>query len=212
MIFELFGLPGSGKTRICNEVCEKYKIRNTIKFYRDTFFGNIYFHFIIKILLFNKDLKKKYLEINNILDDCKSYKNCINNDIDIKVYIRYMLFVYKLEKDNKKCNMIIDEGIFHYCIALMAEFNVPMDKIDKILKCLKITNNIKILWLDCNIEQCILQIRTRNRKRSPIDFLNEEKLKEVLNRYYNAIKYFANKSTKITSINYESVFEEILNK
>ena len=174
MIYELYGLPGSGKSTCCDRVQKQCNIKNPLEFYRDNIIGKICFHLFLKFF-------------NNSND----YKNSLNLEIKLDLYIKYLIFIYYIEKKSKK-TLIIDEGIIHYCLALYAEFNVELEKIDRIISVLK-ESNLKItIGLKCPVETAILQIKKRNRKRTAMDFLEDKDLENLLNRYFEAIKHFQN--------------------
>ena len=191
LVYELFGMPGSGKTTYCKKIEKNLKICNVMNFYKENIFGKIYFKLWLKFFYINNNLKNKYLYIENILGNLQKYKNVIDERIDIKLYIKYILFVYFLEKKNTR-DIIFDEGIIHYCIALYAEFNVPFEKTDKILKYLNLESRRISIGIKCNIFTALNQIKERNRKQTPIDFLDELSLKSLLNRYLTGVKYYSN--------------------
>ena len=191
MVYELYGLPGSGKSYYCKKMEIKDNIKDIYSFYKDKFIGKIIFHFFLYLFKINKNLRNKYQQILNIIGE-REYINRIDNRIDFKIYIKYIIFVYFLELREKK-NIIIDEGIFHYCTALYAEFDIEYDKVDKIIELLKIDKFKEIYRVSCDVEHAIIQIKKRNRKQTAIDFLKEKELKELLIRYYKIGEYFQNK-------------------
>ena len=193
VIYELFGLPGSGKTTICKEIEKKYNVCYINRFYKENIIGKIYFHIFLKFFKTNKNIRDKYDLCLKQLSNYKTNKNIINAKLQIELYLKYIMFVYFIETKNKnqekKC--IIDEGIIHYLMALYAEFNIPVEILEKILNILNIS---KInLGLKCNLEVICYQIKVRNRKNTPIDFLNDEDLKIILNKYNEAFNYFLQK-------------------
>ena len=191
MIFELFGMPGSGKSYICKKIEDDGYAKDIMRFYKENFFGKVIFHIFIYIFKINKELKKNYDEIMNILGDNSNYINIINPDIPINLYVKYIVFILYIEKKYfKKKNIIIDEGIIHYCIAIYAEYYVDCKKIDLIIDKLILTNEKKIIiGLNCSKEKTIEQIKKRNRKKAPIDFLEGQKLSIILERYLDAIHF-----------------------
>lgn len=200
MKFELFGLPGSGKTFLCKKITKKYKIKNPMDFYKYNFFGKILFHIFLSTLYFNKSNIKLFKELMNFIKN-GFYENIVDNTIPIELYIKYIVFINYIEQ--KKVNYIIDEGIIHYCIALHAEYNVDFKTIDMILEKANI-ENIKI-GLECSINKTMEQIKIRNRKSCPIDFLKEEKLFFLLERYNNAINYYKNKYSLLSNDEIENL-------
>lgn len=200
MKFELFGLPGSGKTSLCKKIKKKYKIKNPMDFYKYNFFGKILFHIFLSTFYFNKSNIKLFKELMSFLGD-GFYKNIIDNTIDIELYIKYIVFVNYIEQ--KKGNYVIDEGIIHYCIALYAEYNVDFKIIDIILEKTNV-ENIKV-GLKCSINKAMEQIKIRNRKSCPIDFLEEEKLFFILKKYNDAINYYRDKYSLLSNDEIENL-------
>lgn len=192
MIYELYGLPGSGKSTCCNRIQKEINIKNPLEFYRDNIIGKVYFHLFFKFFRFNKELKGKFDEILKVLDDYNSYKNFLNSEIKIDIFLKYLIFVYYIEKNSKK-TLILDEGIIHYCLALYAEFNVELEKLDKIVEILDIFNSKITIGLKCSVETAIFQIKKRNRKRTAMDFLEDKELEELINRYFKAEEHFSDK-------------------
>ena len=199
MIYELFGLPGSGKTTYCKNIYKTEQIRNIMHFYREIFFGKLIFHFYLKcISLFKKDYRL-YNKIINEIGDC-NYINKIDKKIKINTYIKYLLFVNKIEKKHmkKNTNLLVDEGVIHYCMAMIAEFSLSYENAEKILKIIKFENNRVIpIGLQCSVDKCLEHIEKRNRKNTPIDFLEKESLRNVLTNYEKSYNYFKNKYNEI---------------
>lgn len=200
MIYELFGLPGAGKTTFCKKIYIYKKIKNIMSLYKDKFVGKVYFHFYLKYTIFFKDEYELYKKIMKELCNSNEYINKIDKKIKINLYIKYLLFVNKVEKEaiNKKRTFIVDEGIIHYCMTLMAEFSLPLDQVKKILNIIKFENNKIIpIGLKCDINTCLEHIEKRNRKNTPIDFLEKEDLRDLLNDYQDAYIIFCNKYKEI---------------
>ena len=197
MIYELFGLPGSGKTTCGNIIQEEFNINNKLEFYRNHFWGKIIFHVFLKIFFIDRQLKNKFTEIINVIGNIKTYKNSIDCKISIELYIKYIIFVYFIEKKSKE-DILIDEGIIHYLSALYAEFNVSFNKLDKIIEILEVKNEKTIVGLKCSKEQAFTQIKKRNRKRAAMDFLSDRKLNNLLDRYLKAEEYFCKKYPCLT--------------
>lgn len=188
MIIEIFGLPGSGKTTFCQKYSTEKNLKDLMKFYRDSFFGRSLYYIFKYIYFLIPKINIKLKRIMEVLSK-KNYTNCINKDISIKEYIIFMCFVYYCELKNKK-NVIIDEGIIHYCMALHAEFGVEFDVLDEIINELKLEKNIKYIVLNCSVEKCLSQMKKRNRMRSSIDFMDEGELELLLKKYEKALNYY----------------------
>lgn len=201
MNYELFGLPGSGKTTICKIVSKKNK--NPMFFYKETFLGKILFHLFLYTFFFKKEYIELFYNLKKSLKN-KKYVNIIDKRIPIDLYLKYIVFVYYLECSNK--NIIIDEGIIHYCVALIAEFNVSNYEIENMIKFLD-TKTI-IYGLNTTIDSVCINIKKRNRRNCPFDYLSNEKKIEVLKKYNYAIEYFKN---RYKMMNAEEIIEIILN-
>lgn len=198
---ELFGLPGSGKSTLCSFISDKYHIPDIMYKYKNKFFYKINFHLFQYTFFFDKGLRKKYSEINNILnlDSKKNYSNVIDANISISKYIKYALFVYN--KELKMKSLIIDEGTIHYTMVLYAEFNVPYEKCEKILNLLK-KDDVTYIGLDTNFTQILSNIEKRNRHNTPIDFLKTKELEKILKKYQ---EYFNYMSLKYQTISYDEI-------
>ena len=207
MIYELFGLPGSGKTTLGNNIEKNLKIKNILEFYRNNLLGKIIFHIFLKFFILNKELREKYNEITTVLEDKSKYVNNINAQIKVDLYIKYIIFIYFIEKKVKK-NILIDEGIIHYSIALYAEFNVEFNKLDKIVEILKINKTKKIFDLKCSKKTALLQIKKRNRQRAALDFLTNNDLDNLMERYLEAEKHFSRNYLCLNASEIEKKIEE----
>lgn len=188
MIIEVFGLPGSGKTTFCQKYAMENKLYNLLGFYRDSFFGRSLYYLFKYFYFLIPTVNKKVKNIMFLLSK-KDHTNKIRKDILIKEYVIFMCFVYYHEL---KCNkhVIIDEGIIHYCMALYAEYDVEFNVLDQIIEELKVDKKMKYIVLKCSVDECLLRMCKRNRKRSAIDFLEESELKLLLLKYEEALKYY----------------------
>jgi len=189
MKFELFGLPGCGKSTCCRKIEESTKIGNPMKFYKENFLGKIFFHLFLLTFQVNNKLNRLYKECLQILGT-ETYENAINKAIPKELYLKYMMFIYHLE--NSKKVIIIDEGIIHYAIALHAEFHIEMEKIERIVQLLQ-GKEIKRFGILATVEECMGFIQKRNRKNCSIDFLEKEDLKQMLYQYKEGLDYFSQK-------------------
>lgn len=190
MIYELYGLPGAGKTTLCEFVNTNYNIKNPMLFFKKNFIGKAYMHLFWHLYNLNVEMRNKKKKILEILENVNCYTNCIDDSQKITRYIDYMMFSYYIEKKYNDKNIIIDEGIVHYCMALYAEFNVEKTKLDSILNVFKIESRY-VLGIDCELNTVREQIKKRNRKETAIDFLNDEELMLVLKRYKDVFDNFA---------------------
>lgn len=195
--YELFGMPGSGKTTIANYFEKEKNIQNIQEKYKDNLFGKILFHIFLNFFILNKKLRKKYHELLDIIGD-DIYTNIIDNNINIKLYIKYIIFDYYLENYCKE-NIILEEGIIHYCIALYAEFDLDFNKLDMIVDKIYVdSNNIKCIGIKTSIEDVLRNIKKRNRKQCALDFLEGDDLKNLLKKYNEGVEYYSKKYELLT--------------
>lgn len=183
MTIEIFGIPGSGKSTFCDNYSKENHFKNIMAFYRDTIIGRIIYKIFMRLYFIFPSIKKKYDIILKMIND-KNYTNKLDKNIDIKKYIKYMLFIYYCEAKNQKRNgkIIVDEGIIHYSVALYAEFDVEFKTIQKIINLLKLDSvQYYLLFKDTGI--AFKQMQERARKRCALDFLDEFDSKEMLNKY-----------------------------
>ena len=207
MIYELFGMPGVGKTTISNKISKEYGYINIMKKYRESILGKVYLHLFIKLFKIDKELRNKY---NQCVILCKKYiknKNVVDKKIKLELYIKYMTFVYYIEKkyNFKKINIIVDEGIIHYAIAMFAEFDIPFYALDKLVE-LFYLNKFPI-GVSCKIETVLEQIKKRNRKSTPIDFLDVKNLEHLLKRYELGVNYYGKKYELVDTMKILKKFE-----
>ncbi|MCI8273209.1 MAG: hypothetical protein HFJ55_03900 [Clostridia bacterium] len=198
MIVELFGLPGSGKTFYCNELREKKKYRDIMTFYKEKFFGKVIFHLILIFGMIKKEFRKTYNDLIDIIGTDINKKNWITKEAEMNIYIKYIVIIYFIEKNSK--NLVIDEGIIHYCMVLFAEYELDKEQCFKIIEYFdnKYFKDKKCICnINCNIDIALSRMKNRNRKRAPIDFLSDDKLIILLERYEQFIGYIKNKYTII---------------
>ena len=188
MIVELFGLPGAGKSYICEKIEKEFGYNNILLFYKEKFLGKVLFHLYISFCLLVRSNKKIFLNLKEIIGNDYS-DNIISNNNKIDMYIKYILFVYNIEKRNKDRLIIIDEGIVHYCMVLYSEFIIPMHKTKKILDYFDSLNknNKVVLGINTDKKVVIERIKKRNRKRTAMDFLDDKKLDKLLSLYQDFI-------------------------
>ena len=190
MTFELFGIPGCGKSMCCRKVEENTEIKNPMKFYKENFIGKVIFHIFLLTFHMNKKLNKLYKKCIDELGTEK-YINSMDSNTPAELYIKYMMFIYQLEKKSSK-KIVVDEGIIHYAIALHAEYSIEFEKLEKIVQLLQ-GNNIKRFGILATVDECIGFIKKRNRKDCSLDFLEGEELRKMLEKYDEGFKYFSKK-------------------
>lgn len=205
MNIEFFGIPGAGKSFYCNKINEKKQYKNIMFFYKENFYGKILFHLFIYFGMIISKFNKIYIFLKDILGKDLNNTNIISNKKNMTIYLKYIIFIYFLEKN--RTNIIIDEGIVHFCMVLYAEYNVSKEKCIQILEYFdsqKYKDNRKVYGIECNITTSLERIKKRNRKRAPMDFLEDKELEELLNKYNEFMKNVENR--------YEMLNEEELQK
>lgn len=196
MIAELYGLPGSGKSTTCNKLKETKELDDIMFFYKEKLLGKIIYHLFLILFPINPKLNKVYKKINNKLSKYLNNKNKIDASVPLSLYIKYIVFIFYIENKyahKKNKGICIDEGVIHLCIAIHAEFDVPISLLDDIIEITSGALNRKLVRVDCSIEDAIIRMKKRNRKRAPIDYLDEHQLKELLKDYKKAEEYFNDK-------------------
>ena len=153
MIYDLYGMPGSGKSTICKRLENEIGIKNAKDKYIEKIVGRIIFRLYLKLYFLDSISRKMYKRITNIIGNLNKYENCMNKKTDISLYIKYMLFDYFLERKIKK-DVIIDEGIIHYGISLFVEFGLEEEKMKQIIELLKL-DKVKYIGLKISIEECL---------------------------------------------------------
>lgn len=180
MIIELFGLPGSGKSTICQKIAQKNDIINIMDKYLNSVTGKIKMHLFWKFFILNKNLRVKYNEMHELVK--RNSNNIFNSQIGIDKYLKFMLFAYHIGNINKEKNVIFDEGIAHYCLALNAEFDVDITILQR-LSVIMETNNRMSIGVNVDIDTVKKQIKSRDRHATMIDELEGQKLDMLLHRY-----------------------------
>lgn len=211
MIIELFGLPGSGKTTCCSLISEKRFFDNPMYFFKEKLIGKIIFHIFILFCPFNFDLLKKYSDLKKCFYDLKK-RNRLDCSVRLSKYVKYALFIYFLEKKNNRRNIIIDEGVIHYSMAIYAEFDVTFESCFEMIKILNLDiNNVQLVLLNLDIETCISNIKKRNRHQTAIDDLNYFELVDILEKYREYIDMILKRMNVVVIDKVDDLIREELN-
>lgn len=189
MIYEFFGLPGSGKSTVCS-MMRKKGYQDLLFFYKNNIFGKMIFHLKFYLFKMNRKNRELFKNIEEIIPvNCRNSIFVKNTTIDF--YIKYLVLISRLEKKSIG-NNCIDEGIVHYLMALYAEFNVNIDILNKIMVAIGFpTDFVKSIGINCSVQDAYYRICKRNRKQTGIDFLNKDEMIDLLNRYFEIYKYFS---------------------
>lgn len=200
MILETIGLPGGGKTYLCNEI-EKNLNKSVHSLNILKYTSNIFLFKIIKkifILASNqtkiaKNIKK---EIKAVLknEDIKS-KFSIYDDESYSInMICSFIILYKLLKKSKKV-YIFDEGVVHTAIKMCADFGFSEKTFNEIINIIESSiNNEKwyVVYNHIDIKSCINSIKNRNRHICAFDELSDNDLYSILQYYDKYNKYYCN--------------------
>ena len=190
MILETIGLPGSGKSYLCDEI-EKQFNTNVINIPKITS-NKILFKIIkhIFILLSNKTsfARKVRNEIYLVLkkEELQSNFNIYDDEVYSVNMICCLIILYRLLEKSKKI-YIFDEGIIHTLIKMSADFKLSHEAFDSIINIIERKVYYKrwcIIYNHIDVETCLLSIKKRDRHVCTFDDLSDSDLKLIL-KYYN---------------------------
>lgn len=184
MIIDLYGLPGSGKTYLGNEL-ERYfqkkgiKAKNITNYLRETITGKILKQIAFLTITFNPKINK-YFKIlkNNALVSNK-------NNIYYLKELSILIFLYK-KLYNKKNIFIFDEGVYHTIIKLFTKIDTQEKDVLSLIKKTSqlIPSDIKTIYLKTSTTESFKSIRRRDRHSCPFDELNDRKLNTYLEKNF----------------------------
>ncbi len=203
MIIELYGAPGSGKTTLCKKISKVIGFECPMNFYLDNIVGKIFMHLFWHTFTVKSDLRRKYKQIIDIVRG--QYTHLYNQSLDIKMYINYLMFAYYVEGNAHDKDIVMDEGILHYCIALYAEFGVEIEKVEQIYELLRVEERV-LYKVSTEKTEILQRLKKRNRHVTAIDELPDEVISALLERYYCGEKIFS-KENKVENI--EELYKEI---
>lgn len=207
MIIELFGLPGSGKTYAINKI----KGNNLLNVTSENRIMNIILSFLKQVSLYMPSslrLKRKLVcTFNKIL----TYPIYINNPKSFYIdNLTVVAFGYK-HSGNK--DIYMDEGIIHRIVSFSVNYNVDLEVFDEIVKIFTpYLSNVKIVYLDVDIDECIDSIKKRNRHDCKMDEMSKDLLDEYLKKYRFYFDYIMSKYnfiSRITREDYRKVQESL---
>lgn len=177
MIYELYGVPGAGKTALINKV----KGKDTISFkgalgIKDKLFSllkifvayipsSIAYKVAIKKIIGNRNLKAHYIS--------STVAHNINNIVMVAFGYKYL-----------KGNLYMDEGIIHRIMTFAINYDINIEDtlrlVDVFSDCMC---NVKSFYLKEPVALCFQSIKQRNRHESEMDEMEDEKLIIFLNEY-----------------------------
>lgn len=183
MIYQLFGIPGSGKSYISSlyankENCILYEKLLFSKKYNVAF--KIYVH-----LGLGKILEKGlYCKILHFLGDQVKNKHRYNFGITPKKYVQQICYFKTIQRkyQNKHTSVVFDEGTLHHFVALIAEFGIKIENIEFILPSL-LSGDETVYYVRTSIEKAYSRIKNRKRRYSKMDYLGDDALLDFLRSY-----------------------------
>lgn len=208
MIIEINGLPGSGKSFFAEKIYKKYK-RKII--YVSALEKNSWFRILTRVLsdclfvLLSKKSAVKYLD----------YKYCAKRSefgtgIDIRSYLKRLLFLKFLYKLNAKSNrvIILDEGIVQVVCAIYAEYSIQKSEVVLLFNDMPTDQDgvISIIY-QCGIEKAIESIHLRNRHVCGIDMLNDDELRKMFEKYIDIIHIYCDRNYNHLILDRKNAFE-----
>lgn len=178
MIVELFGLPGAGKTYVINAI----KGNGTIGV-ESTFLIKRFIVSILKrvslITPESKKLKKRILSV--LKTDSLSPLYTSTSVVKHVDNIILVMFGYSHSAGR---TLFLDEGIIHRIVTFAVNYNLESDTVLKILDIvIPYLSSINVFYLDCDVQDCLSSIKTRNRHFCEMDELNELELHNFLLSY-----------------------------
>lgn len=192
MIIEFMGLPGSGKTYLCNALVQNLQedeIRavNLVDRFRTDFKYKIAHHIAMLGAKVHPVFFRMRREMRSIL---KNYltKKAAYSTADIYRYVDQLLeycFLYYFLKNRKKV-YIFDEGIYQQMATMMTNFEVSRSDIEKLLVIIVEHVRIQCVAYEATVEQALWSIQERNRHTCFIDELSGAALLDFLETYQHS--------------------------
>lgn len=207
MILETIGLPGSGKTYLCNEIEKKLGNNiNSLNISRLT--SNIFIFKIIKYLFIllssrtkiARDVKCKVrlvLQQENVKSSFGIYKD---ESYSVNMICCFILLYSLLERSKKV--YLFDEGIVHTVIKMCADFEFSKETFNSIMNIIESglkDKNWVVIYNYIDIEECLASIKKRNRHVCAFDELSAHDLRLIL-EYYNEYNEFYYSTRKTVGV------------
>ncbi|MBR4627237.1 MAG: hypothetical protein IKO47_06000 [Ruminococcus sp.] len=205
MIIEFIGLPGAGKTYLCDKLIgdlrsKGIKASNFIEDSRSKFMYKAVFKALgasehipdsrTSVLASKlKELLAPYMGIKAKYNDC-----CIDS------YITDLCRVVAIEKIVKKRSSVclIDEGLFQRAVTMIINYDIDELHYRRLLSILSRYASDTV-YLRISPEQAFESVRKRNRCVCAMDRLGDDDLKVFLNRYYELCEFISERS-KLTVV------------
>lgn len=204
MIFELYGLPGSGKSFIINKLV-KVESNDLVK---KSIVKKSMINLAKTLSIWMPSSIKLRKKINFIIKDYAMTPKFIEREVCTHINnILMIAFGYKWSGTR---TIYMDEGIIHRIVTFAVNYNLPIEQTCLLIDLFE--NHLKkalIVYLDVKTIDCISGIQNRNRHNCEMDELKGEKLFHYLNcfkRYFDII-YYKYGHVKINRENYKKLKE-----
>lgn len=201
MILETIGLPGGGKTYLCDEIEKRLNNNNTDSVNILKYTSNIViFKIIKKLFIFIANRTKLARDTRSAIklilkqEDSESKFGIYNNEFySINIICSFIILYRLLEKSNKV--YVFDEGIVHTVIKMCADFTLSKQTFNSIMNIIEASLNNKnwyVIYNHIEIENCIESIKKRDRHICVFDELPENKLYLILQYYDKYNEFYCN--------------------
>lgn len=201
MILELYGLPGAGKTTIIKNLTDGNA--TTVSGIGGT--KKVFIQLAKKMAVYfpsTINCKHKMHDIMRKYDNKCRYTNTLQNHHYNNIAL--VVFGYK----NMKNSIYMDEGLIHRIITMAVNFGVSDEDTYALVDLFKsYLKNIRCLYLDVPIEECMKSIFLRDRHKCEMDEFDDETLLRYLKDYKHYCKAICDKYKHeiITRENYEII-------
>ena len=182
MIIELYGLPGSGKSYLIQQI----NGNKPIGMMTDN---------KVRQLLIGMMKKAAILAPSSILLK-KQLKTVVYGAAEKPVYFEWKkqyyldnltMIAFGYRWSGKK-NIFMDEGIVHRLVSFAVNYDLPVESVLAMVDTFRdYLMNVEVFYLDTDIEKCVESIQKRNRHGYKMDELTGDKLYCFVNNYR---KYF----------------------
>lgn len=202
MIFELYGLPGAGKSFLISQLnghrdiglTSSNGVKNTI-------------YTIVKkmslVLPSSLVLRRKIVKAcGEIPSKPKYLSQRKGHYIDILVMTA---FGYKHLKSR---NIYMDEGLIHRILGFVVNYDLSSKTLIDLMECLEPYINLsKAACLDTTVDDCFQSIRSRDRHECEMDEMDDETLKKYLSDFQDRIMTINQRYNylQVTRDNYEGI-------